>query len=136
MFQERTIKQKKEFDTMNTKKMTKRDYFTDILSKYDLTADEKAFIEHELELLARKNMTPNGEKKLTAAQLENEKLKEAILVNMEPNRLYSISEMMKEFECISGLTLPKVSALITQLKNVGKVIRVEEKRKAYFKRAD
>ena len=121
---------------MNTKKMTKRDYFTDILSKYDLTADEKAFIEHELELLARKNMTPNGEKKLTAAQLENEKLKEAILVNMEPNRLYSISEMMKEFECISGLTLPKVSALITQLKNVGKVIRVEEKRKAYFKRAD
>ena len=125
---------------MTTKKMTKRDYFNILRNAYPTTADNYneviEFIDHELELLARKNMTPTGEKKLTAAQLENEKLKEAILENMEPNRLYSISEMMKEFECISGFTLPKVSALITQLKNVGKVIRIEEKRKAYFKRAE
>lgn len=119
---------------MNTKKMTKRDYFTDILTKYDLTADEKVFIEHELELLARKNMTPNGEKKLTSAQMENEATKEAILSAMEDNRLYSISEMLKEFSCVAGMTLPKVSALITQLKNCGKVERIEEKRKAYFRK--
>ena len=122
--------------TTNTaKKPTKRTLFTEILNTYNLSDAHKEFIEHELELLERKN-TSGGEKKLTAVQLENEKLKEAILVNMEPDRLYSISEMMKEFECISGFTLPKVSALITQLKNVGKVIRVEEKRKAYFKRAE
>ena len=122
--------------TTNTaKKPTKRTLFTEILNTYNLSDAHKEFIKHELELLERKN-TSGGEKKLTAAQLENEKLKEAILVNMEPDRLYSISEMMKEFECISGLTLPKVSALITQLKNVGKVIRIEEKRKAYFKRAE
>ena len=41
--------------------------------------------------------------------------------------------MIKEFECCKDLTLPKVTALVTQLKNDEKVVRVEEKRKAYFK---
>lgn len=125
---------------MTTKKMTKRDYFNILRNAYPADADNYneviEFIDHELELLARKNMTPTGEKKLTTIQLENEKLKEGILESMEPNRLYSISEMIKEFDCISDLSLPKVSALITQLKNASKVIRVEEKRKAYFKRAE
>ena len=43
----------KGIDTMaNTTKMTKRDYFKAIMEKYPLTAEEKAFVEHELELLA------------------------------------------------------------------------------------
>ena len=57
---------------MTNKKMTKRDYFTAILSKYPLTADEKAFVEHELELLAKKN---TSEKKPTAVQVANDGIK-------------------------------------------------------------
>ena len=121
---------------MNTKKITKRDHFNALLTIPAVASDPALveFIEHELELLARKNMTPNGEKKLTSAQMENEATKEAILSAMEDNRLYSISEMLKEFPCVAGMTLPKVSALITQLKNCGKVERIEEKRKAYFRK--
>ena len=38
-----------------TKKMTKREYFTQIMENYNLTEDERNFIKHELELLAKKN---------------------------------------------------------------------------------
>ena len=41
--------------------MTKADYFKQIMANYSLTEDEKAFIQHELDLLAKKN---SGEKKI------------------------------------------------------------------------
>lgn len=49
----------------NVKKMTKADYFKQIMASYPLTEDEKAFVEHELELLAKKN---SAEKKPTAVR--------------------------------------------------------------------
>ena len=39
----------------NVKKMTKADYFKQIMANYPLAEDEKSFVEHELELLAKKN---------------------------------------------------------------------------------
>jgi hypothetical protein len=51
----------------------------------------------------------------------------------EPNRLYSVSEMIKVFPCCAELSLPKVTALVTQLAKTDNVQRVEEKRKAYFR---
>ena len=115
------------------KKMTKRDYFTAILSKYDLTADEKAFIEHELELLAKKN---SSEKKPTAQQTANEGIKTAILDGMTPNRLYTITEIQKEIPECAELSNQKVSALIRQLKDAGLVVKTEDKRKSYFSLAE
>ena len=115
---------------MKEKKMTKRDYFTQIKAKYDLTAEEVAFIDHELELLDRKNAS--GEKKLTATQIANENLKEFILEEMEENRLYTISEMMKALPCCAELTNQKVTRLVAQLVDANKVVRTEDKRKAYF----
>ena len=119
----------------NTKKMTKRDYFNQLLALDGVKGNENLvkFIEHELELLAKKNAS--GEGKLTASQKINEEIKEKILVEMgnTPNRLFTVSEMIKEFECCNNLSLPKVSALVTQLAKAEKVTRIEEKRKAYFR---
>ena len=115
-----------------TKKMTKRDYFTAILSKYPLTAEEKAFVEHELELLAKKN---SSEKKPTAQQVVNEGIKAAIVAGMTPNRLYTITEIQKEIPECAELSNQRVSALIRQM--VGnEIVRTEDKRKAYFSLAE
>ena len=118
----------------NEKKLTKREKFERLLAKPEVQADKVSvdFIEHELELLAKKN---SSEKKPTATQLANETLKDGILecMALEPNRLFTISEMLKAFPCCEDLTLPKVSAMVRQLKEDGKVERVEEKRKAYFR---
>ena len=117
------------------KKVTKREKF-EMLAKIEAVASNPMlaeFVEHELELLARKNASGTG--KQTATQKANEEIKVAILEEMakEPNRLYSVSEMIKVFPCCAELSLPKVTALITQLVNADKVQRVEEKRKAYFR---
>ena len=108
--------------------MTKRDYFTAILSKYPLSADEKAFVEHELELLAKKN---SADKKPTAQQVANEAIKAAILDGMEQNRLYTITEIQKSIPECAELSNQRVSALVRQMVGVS-INRTEDKRKAYF----
>lgn len=120
----------------NEKKLTKREKFERLLAKPEVQADKVSveFIEHELELLAKKN---SSEKKPTATQLANETLKDGILecMALEPNRLFTISEMLKVFPCCADLTLPKVSSMVRQLKEDGKVERVEVKRQALFRLA-
>ena len=120
---------------MANKKMTKREKF-EMIAKIEAVASNPVlaeFVEHELELLAKKNAS--GEGKMTASQKINEGIKAEILEEMSvnPNRLYSVSEMIKAFECCKELSLPKVTALVTQLVKAEKVVRVEEKRKAYFR---
>ena len=120
---------------MKEKKVTKRERFAQLLNIPAVAenVELKAFVEHEIELLAKKNAS--GDSKPTAVQLANAKIKEEILECMakEPNRMFTITEMIKEFECCSEMTNQRVSALIRQLKDEGKVVRLEEKRKAYFK---
>ena len=115
------------------KKMTKRDYFTAILEKYPLTAEEKAFVEHELELLAKKNAS---DKKPTAQQTANDSIKTAIAEGMTPNRLYTVTEIQKEIPECAELSNQRVSALLRQMKDDGIVTRTEDKRKAYFSLAE
>jgi hypothetical protein len=117
------------------KKLTKREKF-EMIAKIDAVASNPIlaeFVEHELDLLAKKNASGVG--KQTATQKANEELKSAILDEMakEPNRLFSISEMIKVFPCCNDLSLPKVTAVVTQLSKANAVERVEEKRKAYFR---
>jgi predicted transcriptional regulator len=115
------------------KKMTKRDYFTAILEKYPLTAEEKAFVEHELELLAKKNAS---DRKPTAKQTANESVKTAILDGMTSGRLYTVTEILKEIPECADLSNQKVSALIGQLKDAGLVVKTEDKRKSYYSLAE
>ena len=115
------------------KKMTKRDYFTAILEKYPLTADEKAFVEHELELLAKKN---SSEKKPTAQQTVNEGIKTAIANGMTANRLYTVTEIQKEIPECAELSNQRVSALLRQMKDDGIITKTIDKRKSYFQIAE
>ena len=77
----------------------------------------------------------SAERKPTATQVANEGLKVAILAYMEneANRLFSISELIKEVPELAGLSTQKVSPMISALVKEFKVVRIEEKRKAYFK---
>lgn len=118
---------------LKVKKMTKKDRFNQLLEIPAVQANAEliAFIEHELELLERKSSS-NGEKKPTAKQAENEALKDAIYNNMEENRLYSITEMQKEFAECAELSNQKMSALLRLMIEEKRVERIVDKRKTYF----
>ena len=51
---------------------------------------------------------------------------------MEIGESYTITDMLKNFECCANLTNQKASALVRQLKEDGLVERTESKGKAYF----
>ena len=88
-----------------------------------------AKIDNELALLAKKN---SAEKKPTAQQTANVGIMSAIVEGMTPNRLYTVTEIIKEIPACAELTNQRVSALLRQLVEAGKVKRTEDKRKAYF----
>ena len=119
---------------MKEKKMTKKDNFMELLTIEAVKENERLveFIQHEIELLNRKN---SSEKKPTAQQVANDKIKAAILDGMETNRLYTITEIQKNIIECSELSNQRVSALVRQLKDEGFVVRTEDKRKAYFSKA-
>jgi predicted transcriptional regulator len=117
----------------NEKKFTKREKF-EMLAKIEAVASNPLlveFIEHELELLAKKN---SADRKPTAAQIANEGIKAVILETLVKNgKMMSVSEMQKANAELGEMSNQRISALVRQLINDGKVERLEEKRKAYFK---
>lgn len=115
---------------MSNKKMTKREMFEQIKANYKLTDAEVAFIDHELELLAKKNAS---EKKPTAQQVANEGLKSVILnVLTENGGLMTITDIQKSSAELAELSNQRISAIVRQMVGIT-VERVEDKRKAYFK---
>jgi predicted transcriptional regulator len=115
----------------NVKKLTKKDKFTALLSIAEVksNADLVEFINHEIELLDKKN---SAEKKPTAQQTANDSIKSAILGNMVEGKKYTITDLIKTVPECADLTNQRVSALIRQLVDKGEVVRTEDKRKAYF----
>ena len=113
----------------NEKKMTKAQMFAQIKANYPLTEDEVKFIDHELELLSKKN---SAEKKPTAQQTANEGIKQSIVDGMENGKAYTITDIIKSVPACADLTNQRVSALMRQLVENGAVVRTEDKRKAYF----
>lgn len=67
--------------------------------------------------------------------VENKALREEILKAMEPNTLYSINDLIRKVSGLENASSHKVSALLTPLKREGLILRIEDKRKAYFKLA-
>lgn len=113
-------------------KMTKKEMFTKILTHLT-DADEIAFVEHELELLAKKAGSKSG--KPTATQVANEAVKAAIVEGMEAETAYTISDLMAGVPALAEASNQKVSALMKQLVDAGVVVKSYEKRKAYFTKA-
>ena len=118
------------------KKMTKKEMFAQILNNYDLKADEIDFINHEIELLEKRNSN-GGDKKPTAKQLENADLKTVILDFLadNPDDKFTITDMWKKIPVLANnteMSNQRFSAIVNQLKKENLVVRVEDKRKAYF----
>ena len=111
-------------------KMTIAKQYDNIIAKAQgvLSVEEIAFLEDR----KAKHIAKNGSKKMTKVQIENEKLKESILGFMKENTIYTCGQIEKG---LGFSSTSKASALITQLKNDGLVIRTVEKGVAYFKKA-
>ena len=119
---------------MENKKMTKATAWSivkDIVEKsgHAQTAELVAKIDNELVLLAKKN---SAEKKPTAQQTANAGIQTAILEGMEVGEKYTITDIIKTIPECADLTNQRVSALVRQLVDTGKMVRTEDKRKAYF----
>jgi predicted transcriptional regulator len=115
---------------MSTVKVTKKTRFEEMKAIFEAQGDtvHAEFCQHEIELLNKKNSKTSG--KLTKTQKENEAVKAEILEGLEGKM--TITEMTKRIPAIEGMTNQKVSALVRQLVKEEKVVRTEEKGRAYF----
>ena len=118
-------------------KFTKRNALTALLALSEVQADDRLvkYCENEIALLDKKNGTA---KKPTEKQTQNEGYKTDILdyLSSVAPAHKSIAEIWTGTASLSenaDMTGQRISALLTQLIKAGSVVRVEEKRKAYFK---
>ena len=96
-----------------------------------------ATVVEALKAQTQKKAASKGARKPSKTQIANEAHKAVIVEAMkaEPDRLFTITEMVKEFPFSEELSNQRVSAIVTQLKKADVVVRTEEKGKAYFKLA-
>ena len=114
----------------NSTKKTQKELFNEILGAYGLTDEHKEFIKGRIAQLDKKSSAKSD--KPTATQKANAELKEKILAEMEYGKSYTISDMLKVFECCADLSNQKVSAICNQMVKDNLMIKVEDKRKSYF----
>lgn len=116
-----------------TRKPTKRDRFNTLLTFEQVKSDPDlvAFIEHEIELLDKKN---SAERKPTPKQVENAGFKADIVAFMEPAVQYTSADLTKSVPSIvaAGISANRVTAMLTQLVADGTLIRTEDKRKSVY----
>lgn len=117
------------------KKLTKREKFEMLLNVAEVQANEVLveFINHELELLAKKNASGQGLRKPTKVQLENESLLQDIKNHFEEvQEPKTIADLQAEVETLADLTNQKVSALLKKLVDNGTLTKEIIKKKTYF----
>lgn len=109
-------------------KLTQRDYFNMIieLARDNERQDLVAFCEDRIEKLSRKG----GNSKPTKTQIENEGIKDVILEVLAEMGAVSATAIATDPRI--GVSNQKVTALLRQLKDEGKVVRTEDKGKALF----
>ena len=110
-------------------KMTKAEMFAQIKAHL-VDPAEIAFIDHELELLAKKNASrPN---KPTKAQAENAMLADKVYDSMQAGVSYRIADIKALVSELAEANPQKVTALMTKLRNDVRVSREQVKNTAYF----
>jgi hypothetical protein len=131
-----------EIDTMATsssvKKLTKRDYYSALYDEIKAsgictetisTDDFLSFIAHEQDLLMRKASSGGAE---TKQQKINKGIAQEIADGMEPGKMYTVTDMIKEIPACAELTNQRVSGIIrTQMEDIY-VKRIADKKKTYF----
>jgi hypothetical protein len=84
-------------------------------------------------MLARKNAS-NGDRKPTATQMENDRLKDLIVdFLVATGKSFTVTDLIKASPDLADLTNQKVSRLANDLVDENKITKFSEKRKTYFK---
>ena len=135
-----------------TTKMTLRDRYNELSALVNLAVENGiitsakanehiAFINGRLDILAKKN-TATGDRKPTKGQIANQKLAQTILDVMEPNTVYTISQILKMLND-ENLNQSKISAVVRgmlietkdgTINPNGTIKRTMEKGTAYFQK--
>lgn len=117
----------------NTSKTTIRSQFEDV--KAVLIANGRTdlvdFIDGRIAQTVKKNTTP---RKPTPKQIENDGFKSDILAWMAEDTVYSAVDVLKGVPSIvaSGMSINRVSALLTQLADANALVKSVDKRKNYY----
>lgn len=123
------------------KKLTKKDYFAQIRAIVINDPELVAFVDHEVELLTKKN-TGNSQ---TKVQKENETVKTMLVDELAKiGRAVTITELMNESPVVKEYTLEngnkltnqKISAIFKQLVDAKELVKVTDKKKSYFSIAE
>lgn len=115
---------------MENKKLTKREKFAMVMEYVTDNEMLTEFLQNEINLLTKKASSSTKSK----TQVENEGIKDVILnALIEIGESITITDLQKTNEELGKLSNQKISALMTQLKNEGKVERIQDKKKSYFK---
>ena len=118
---------------MSEKRVFKKDYLGElkVLAEDAGREDLVDFCEKEIEKLTNRKTSQ------TKNQKENEGIKETILeVLAELNEPITVTDFLKADERVAEYSNQKVSALMKQLVDANKVVKIIEKKKSYFKLAD
>lgn len=113
-------------------KITKKEMFTRIKAQVKDNAEMVAFIDHEIELLDKKA----SNKKATKTQEANIGIKSTILTVLEGAKPMTVTEMQGASAELGELSNQKVSALVRQLVEAGKVVKTIDKKVSRFSLAD
>lgn len=120
---------------MMNKKMTKKDWFAMVIAVVESSESEKKaemieFLNHEVELLSKKN-SRTGQ---TKTQKENEVLLGQLKVALaEFEKPVTISDFMKgSAHEVATLSNQKLSALMKKLVDAGEVVKTIDKKKSHF----
>ena len=113
-------------------KITKKEMFTMIKAQVKDNAEMVAFIDHEIELLDKKA----SNKKATKTQEANVGIKSTILAALEGGKSMTVTEMQGASAELGELSNQKVSALVRQLVEAGKVVKTIDKKVSRFSLAD
>lgn len=124
-----------------SRKVTKREYFAQLREAVADKPELVAFIDHEVELLNKKN-SGNSQ---TKTQKENAVIAEMLIGELaKAGKPITITDLMNESEVIQNyvlengnrLTNQKISAIFKQLGEANRIVKVTDKKKSYFSVAD
>lgn len=108
--------------------MTKKEMFNLIASVNADNSEIVDFCQHEIQLLESRK---NNSKGLTKTQKANEGVKDLILAALADTEGMTVTEILG-CEGLEEYTNQKISALLRQLKDAGKVVKTIEGKKAFF----
>lgn len=118
------------------KKYTKKEMYGQLIAflngqEVEISIQELVeFCEKAQEQLNKKS---GADAKPSARQVENETIKDKIyefLVSAEGQ--HTVAEIMEGCEAVKGMSNQRVSALLTQLKNEGRIVNTKEKKVSYY----